>query len=408
MPERARKFANVVLCLTAVFGIGWGGKEIWLVLSNRHQIDAACADLVPAGRILALSPAGGKITGGGGDAGIQLDRLWSGQKCDLFSTEAGKGRGSGAFRFFTGAVGVSPGSQRVVADGPLEDLLDFRGGPTYPQQPLGGGIAGVVGGSGVVVRLPCAEGEVGTRSIKALWARAELTTSNDVFTEKGQLSGSDRSILADTAVSMANNLAERLGCDDRLADAPDDVPALPEGPVPADRAEGTCAWYAKTGYARQGRYPDQALESRTDAGLWDEQCGLILSEGRATGLYMRGADEREIPSEPDRPGKWFVSLHTYAGADARNVWLTSRTTSYEKPEPAEPGRAGRSAEDPIWWASSVCDGQPQIHTMSLAMGYDRLVTPEMAKVFRAYVEDVTHRRGCTDVTFPAASSFRER
>ncbi|MET8248326.1 hypothetical protein ABZV31_30350 [Streptomyces sp. NPDC005202] len=44
--------------------------------------------------------------------------------------------------------------------------------------------------------------------------------------------------------------------------------------------------------------------------------------------------------------------------------------------------------------------------MTIAYGYDRRATPAYEKVFRAYVDDVTARRGCTHVTFPASSTFR--
>jgi hypothetical protein len=44
--------------------------------------------------------------------------------------------------------------------------------------------------------------------------------------------------------------------------------------------------------------------------------------------------------------------------------------------------------------------------MTAAYGYDKVVTPELEKVFRSYVDDVTDRRGCTDVTMPAPATFR--
>ncbi|MGW6359556.1 hypothetical protein ACWFR5_31425, partial [Streptomyces sp. NPDC055092] len=70
------------------------------------------------------------------------------------------------------------------------------------------------------------------------------------------------------------------------------------------------------------------------------------------------------------------------------------------------GSFGGAGRHPVWWASSVCDGRPQIHTMTLALGYDRVATSRMAKVFRSYVSDVTERRGCSQVEFPASSTFR--
>ncbi|WP_235614573.1 hypothetical protein [Streptomyces ambofaciens] len=402
-----RRSVNVLLCLAAVVAIGWSGREIWRVWDARRQIDEACAGLVPAGRVLALSPAGGRITHRQAEEGVIDLGAGTAQDCEIFSTEAGEKNGEdrGGRWFFTGAVGVLPADRPTVADGPLEDLVDSGGGPTHPDQPLGGGIAGRVTESDVVVQLPCAGGRLNGRPVKALWARASLQSPAPRFTDGGQLGAHDRAVLAETAVLTANNLAGRVGCADRLPDPPADVPALPEGPVPAARAEGTCAWYREGGFARRPELPDQVVESRTDDRLWDERCGLVLGESRAGALYLAEADDHEYLIRPDSPGQWFVSLHTYAGEDAKNVLLTS-TDLREDPEPATPGRAGRSSEDPIWWASSVCDGEPQIHTMSLALSYHRLVTPRMEQVFRAYVEDVTARRHCTDLVFPEKPAFR--
>jgi hypothetical protein len=131
----------------------------------------------------------------------------------------------------------------------------------------------------------------------------------------------------------------------------------------------------------------------------------VLSEARANDLWYSHVDDIESLDEPDREGDWFVSFHTYAGEDAKDIHLTS--TDYDEiPEVAEPGKAGRSEDEPVWWASSVCHGKPQIHTMTIGYGYDRVVTPAYEKVFRAYVTDVAKRRGCTDTKFPASSTFR--
>lgn len=400
---------NVALCVVAVAGIGWSGTEIWQVVDGRLEINEACAGLVPAGRVLALSPAGGTISHRVAAEGTIDPDAALPQDCEIFSTEAGEkyGTSSGERWFFTGAVGAVPGDKAVVADDPLTNIIDpYSAGRTYPVQPLGGGITGVVTDAGVTVQLSCPEGESRGRPIKALWARASLQDPGRPFTENGQLTAHDRDILAETAVLTANNFAERLGCADRLPDAPDDIPALTEGPTPASGAAGTCAWYRKAGFARQPQLADQVLESRVDNTLWNEQCGLVVGTTRASNLAYSRADELKGLNEPRNPGDWFVSFHTYAGEDAKNVELTTDGHN-ELPEPAEPGKAGRSEGQPIWWASSVCHGQPQIHTMTMAYGYDRLTTPDYEKVFRAYVTDVTQRRGCTNVKFPATSTFRD-
>lgn len=140
--------------------------------------------------------------------------------------------------------------------------------------------------------------------------------------------------------------------------------------------------------------------------MWDESCGLVLSLGHANRVYEKLADAHDWLPTPDMPGEWFVSLHTYTGPVAENLRLTSADDG-ETPEPAVPGKAGRGATDPIWWASSVCDGRPQVHTMTLGHpGYAKLVASRMEDVFRAYVDDVTTRRHCTDVVRPGHATFR--
>lgn len=132
----------------------------------------------------------------------------------------------------------------------------------------------------------------------------------------------------------------------------------------------------------------------------------MLDFGRANRVYEKETAEHDWLNSPDTSGEWFVSLHTYTGPVAENLRLTS-TDDGEALEPAVPGKAGRSATDPIWWASSVCDGRPQVHTMTVGRpSYAKLVVSRMEDVFRAYVDDVTTRRHCTDVVLPGHSTFR--
>ncbi|MFJ4687497.1 hypothetical protein [Streptomyces sp. NPDC088789] len=400
LPDGIRKSVNVLLCLAAVAAIGWSGREIWQTLDARRQIDAGCADLVPAGRVLALDRAGGEIVHRQGEEGtIELDALAEeAQDCELFSEKAG-GRW-----FFTGRVGVFPTDAYVLPDDPVSSPVDRTGTRTYPAQPLGGGITGSVDDRGVTVQLPCAGGELDGRPVTALWARAELYASG--IWEYGQPSANDRDVLAETAVLTANNLAERLGCADRLPDPPSEVPALAEGPIPVGRAEGTCAWYRESGLAGREGFPDTVLESRVDDGLWDEACALVLSEDRARDVHSGRPDRGDGVSAPERPGDWYVALRTFLGEDARDVRVPRSGT--EDPVPARPGTAGRSPDESVWWASSDCAGRPQIHTMTLAYGYDRLMAPRMERLFRAYVTEITERRDCADPRFPEGDTFRVR
>jgi hypothetical protein len=411
VPDRVRKSTNVLFCLIAVFGIGWGGREIWQVLSARHQIDEACGGLVPAGRVLALSPAGGTITHRVADEGtVQLGGLLSGEDCEIFSTEAGAGTSSGERWFFTGAMGSVGEAEPYTPEDPWDEILDPAGpysSHVYPEQPLGGGIAGTVSDTGVTVHLPCAEGRLSGRSVGTLWASAGLTESDSPFTEQGQPTDHDRNVLAETAVITANRLAERAGCADRLPDAPDDVPALIEGPTPAAEADGTCGWYRSAGLSEGGESADQVLESRTDPRAWDERCILVLSPQRANAVWHARGDGLDSVYAPDRPGKYFAAFHTYSGDAARNVRLR-RPSASDAPVDAEPDKAGRDTEKPVWWASSVCAGKPRIHTMSMSVGYGRVAALQYERIFRTYVDTQARRHGCTDIAFPDTETFREK
>ncbi|WP_158687523.1 hypothetical protein [Streptomyces sp. AA1529] len=333
-----RKISNVVLCLTAVAGIWWGGPLLLQTWTARQQINEACGGLVPAVPVLALSPAGGTISHRQSDSGtIQLEADLP-QHCELFSTEAGEkhGTSSGERWFFTGAVGALPSKTPVTPEDSQDRLLDPYGDPTYPPEPLGGGIVGTVSDSGVTVELPCSDGRANGKPVKKLWARASLTEPGRPFSEKGQLFSSDRNALADIAVRTLNNLAEHAGCTDRLPDAPTDIPALTAGPEGAAHANGTCEWYRKKDFAGDEKLPDQVLESRTDNRLWDERCGLVLGEERAHRLWESVAADRRHSTvhPPSSIGEWYVSLHTYAGEGAENVQLDS--IGYDEP----PRRAG--------------------------------------------------------------------
>ncbi|MFE2044667.1 hypothetical protein ACFXAZ_27850 [Streptomyces sp. NPDC059477] len=397
LPDGIRKSANVLLCLVAVAGIGFSGREIWQNLHSRWQIDAGCGGLVPAGRVLALDRAGGEIIHRRGDAGtIELDGLPEGaEQCDLFSEEAG-GRW-----FFIGAVGVHPMEAPLVTDDQMLPPVDQFDSRTYPAQPLGGGITGSLDDQGVGVETPCTGGEVAGEPVKALWAWAGLEPPS-IFTDWGQPGDDDRDVLAEIAVITANNLAERLGCAERLPDPPADLPALPEGPVPVGRAEGTCAWYRESGLAARVGFPDEVLEGRVDDTLSDEACALVVSRGEAQATYRALREERDLISSPDLPGQWFVTLHTYRGERAKNV---SAAGGSGDDIPARPGTAGRTPGNTVWWASSQCDGTPQLHTMTIGHGYDRVVAADAEDLFRAYVTEITDRRDCTDLAFPESDSF---
>jgi hypothetical protein len=408
-PGRVRKTVNVLLCLAAVAGSVWSGTVIWEVLADRHRIDQGCDGLVPAGSVLELSPAGGDITHRLAEEGTVDLSQGLPQDCELFSTEAGEAIGSrtGSRWFFTGAVGAldrAEQSPETPGSSVLNDGNPYKS-TTHADQPLGGDVVGLVTDAGVTVFLSCPGGEVDGRPAEELWARASLMTGRPFTAADQQVTGADRDVLAETAVLTANNLAERAGCRGRLPDAPEHIPALPEGTSPASRAEGTCAWYGEGGLARRPGLPDGVLESRVDDRLHDERCVLFLSRPRATEATERRGRTDGLDHD-FRRGDWFVSFHTYQGGSAENVSLRSSGISGAG-VPAEPGAAGRTPDDPMWWASSVCAaGRPQVHTMTSSHAYGRVAPPrDLERLFRAYVEEVASRRDCASVEFPPSTDF---
>src|SRR5262249_6495452 len=105
---------------------------------------------------------------------------------------------------------------------------------------------------------------------------------------------------------------------------------------------------------------------------------------------------------PEEPADWWASTESFFGESATNVQL--HEVGFDATH-AEPGKAGRAAKSAAWWASSICHGEPAVHTLTIGFPYRIGATAHFEPVFRAYVQDVAKRRGCTDVKFPAASDF---
>ncbi|OKJ88197.1 hypothetical protein AMK31_12495 [Streptomyces sp. TSRI0107] len=69
-----------------------------------------------------------------------------------------------------------------------------------------------------------------------------------------------------------------------------------------------------------------------------------------------------------------------------------------------PGTAG-GHESGILWASSTCDGEPALHTLTISYTYDGVIADRREALFEAYVADVTERRGCTEVKLPGGKDY---
>lgn len=416
--ERRRRVFNRLMCTVAVLAIGLSGWTLWEWWGRRHTVDEACGGLVPAGEVLALSGSGGEITPARNVSdGIRLDDAPLPQDCVLRSEETARKRrvGGGGF-FFSARIATEPtGWTSEPVDDGFEDALDpgnpYVGIPRV-HQPIGGGVPGHVTDTGVFVRLPCPGVEHRGRRITAVRASAELDAAvRPEFSEDGQLTQGDRDRLAGIAVVTANNLAGELGCPDRLPEPPNGIPALNTEPVAPDEAEGTCAWYGRARLDEKpanasGWLPDRVLEARTGDRVWEERC-LLSVTGEARGaVYRRYADDpayrrfRENSSMDDRT--WWISAESFFGDAAERV----STDPVDDDRVAVAGRGGYDPEGNTLWATSVCGGRPAVHTLTVSWPYAHGAARHLEPVFRAYVEDVAGRRGCTDVALPAKGDYR--
>ncbi|GAA2459050.1 hypothetical protein [Streptomyces macrosporus] len=417
--ERRRTVFNRVVCGTAVFAIGLSGWTLWDLWDRRHTVDEACGGLVPAGEVLALSGSGGEITPARNVSdGIRPDDAPLPQNCVLRSEEvAGKRRlGEGGF-FFSAQVATEPtGWTSEPVDDAFEDALD-PGNPyiDVPRvyQPIGGDVPGHVTDTGVFVRLPCPGVEHGGEEITAVRASAELdAATRPEFSADGQLTQDDRDRLADIAVATANNLADELECPDRLPEPPNGIPALNTETVAPDEAEGTCAWYGRARLDEKpanasGWLPDRVLEARTGDHVWEERC-LLSVTGEARGaVYRRYADDpayRRFAENSSMDDKtWWTSAESFFGDAAEHV----STDPVGDDRAAVAGRGGYDPEGNVLWATSVCGGKPAVHTLTVSRPYVHGAARHLEPVFRAYVEDVAERRGCTDTVLPPEDAYTE-
>ncbi|PJE96914.1 hypothetical protein CUT44_15270 [Streptomyces carminius] len=400
-----------LMCGTAVLAIGLSGWTLWEVWDRRHTVDEACAGLVPAGEVLALSGSGGEITAA---EEIEPDKPFA-QACVLRSAEAAEALGgSGTRQFFIARLATEPtGWTSEPVDDSFQDPLD----PSNPwirvplvHQPVGGGITGEVTENGVAVRLPCPGVEHQGEEITAIRAAATLDlVAYREFGQDGQLRQADRDRLADIAVAAADNLAAELGCPDRLPEPPDGIPALNTEPVDPDEAAGTCAWYGAAGLHTgpansSGWLPDQVLESRAGELVWQERCLLTVSGEARGATHLRHRDDpayRRYREADEGRGLWWLSAESFFGDAAEQV----ATDPVHEERTVEHGTGGYDRQGNAWWATSVCDGEPAVHVLTAGYPYVHGAGRHLEPVLRAYVEDVAERRGCTDAVLPTADDF---
>lgn len=242
----------------------------------------------------------------------------------------------------------------------------------------------------MTVRAVCASGKPATLSVTA---RADYEDVSD----------QDRRTLAEVAHGSAVKAAARLKCDAKVSALPAELPTPGRELGDPTSAKASCGWYrGYLGRTDRGRLPDRVLEAPLGAKSSTESCLLAVSPTAVGEIAddLKGSD-REFAEPALTHSPWWMRASSFLGTEAESVGHSLFTdTTFLKP-----GTAGGDEGAGVWWASSVCDGRPALHALTVSYTYDGVVSGQMAALLRAYVDDVTERRGCTDVVFPPASVF---
>ncbi|MDR6980772.1 hypothetical protein J2X68_007514 [Streptomyces sp. 3330] len=412
---------------TAWGGIGLSLYAGWLTAddirdraSSERDISAACGGLVPGAAVMDLQ--GGTVRAKAADYDEdRIDTREPYSSCTVYKVP-GPGRTTALFTLTVRSSDTTEPMNRIGDDSALEpfghdyddsdaaDDADADGdgdgdgksdvtavADRRPEPwPVGDGTLGRYGNWYTTVRAECGPGSRATApGLLNVTARADY---DDV-------SAADRQRLARLARTAARAAADRIGCRTRLAELPGrQLASVPSALRPAKTADGSCRWFAAH-LTRQGqdRLPDRALAvpARTTNPL--EGCLLAVSPDQV-GRIAGGLDEdqRDYARSALTHSPWWLRTASYFGPEAHTV-------GYDVPGAEDAiikaGTAGHTAG--AWWASSVCDGQPALHTLSSSYTYDDILgSRRLDALFRAYVDDITSRRGCTGVTYPDAKDFR--
>ena len=396
---------------TAWGGIGLSLYAGWLTAddirdraSSERDISAACDRLVSGAAVMDLQ--GGMVRAEADDYDeFRLDARELYSSCRIYRVP-GPGKTTSLFTLSVGRSDPSQPMNWIGDDSGLEPFHASGGGEQTDVTavadrrsetwPVGDGTLGRHGNRYTTIRAECGPGSRATApKLLNVTARADY---DDV-------SAADLERLAHIARSAAETAADRIGCQTRLAALPGrHLPAVPTTLRPAKTADGSCRWFA--GHIRQqgqGRLPDRALVVPVRDANPLEGCLLAVGPGQV-GRIADGLndDERDYARSALTHSPWWLRTVSYFGAEARTV-------GYEgigaKDGIIEPGTAGHTSG--AWWASSVCDGEPALHTLSSSYTYDDILgSQRLNSLFSAYVDDITKRRGCTDVTYPDAKDFR--
>ncbi|MGW7369080.1 hypothetical protein ACWGI8_38075 [Streptomyces sp. NPDC054841] len=404
-----RDRGNKLLLATAVLGTGASLWACWLTYTDvrdraasEAEIAAACGGIVDAEAVMDLR--GGMVrakAGSGENDRLRLDALPG--RCTLYRVpEPGKSDGLFVLAVRTSADDVpmnvvgdeirfEPFGRRDDKDPDPDDVT--RLADHAEPLPLGDGALGHYSDDSVTVRTGCASGS-GKPSSVQVTARADYDDVSD----------DDRGILAGLARTAAARAADALKCDTRLPAVPAQL-TTPGRELRAPKsASASCAWYGRhLDDAGRGRLPDRMLEAPTGARSATETCLLALSPAgvREIAPDLQGS-QREYADDALTHSPWWMRTASFFGPESESVAIEV----LDHYEYLRPGTAGGGEGPGVWWASSVCDGRPAIHTLTVSYTYEDVVLDRLSTLFRAYVDDITRRRGCTGVELPAPSAFK--
>ncbi len=390
-------------------GIGLSLYAGWLTFddirdraSSERDISAVCDGLVSGAAVMDLQ--GGMLRATGSDydkSRLDVGRLPG--SCTVYKVP-GPDKTTGLFTLSVRVSSPSRPMQWIGDDNDLEPFRDSLGSQESdvtaiadrPEPwPIGDGTLGRYGNWYASVRAECGPGSRATApKLLNVTARADY---DDV-------SAADRARLARIARSAAGELIGRIGCQSELPALPaEPLPSVPSDLRPAQETDGSCKWFSRHVEEQgQGRLPDRALATPVPDASPIERCLLAVSPEQV-GRIAQGLpdDAGESARRARTHSPWWLRTASYFGAEAHTVGFEARVGEDKIIAVGTAGHGGGA-----WWASSVCDGEPALHTLSSSYTYDNVLSPQtMSALFHAYVDDVTKRRGCTQVTYPEAKDF---
>ncbi|MFF8196651.1 hypothetical protein ACF05L_38660 [Streptomyces bobili] len=394
---------------TAWAGIGLSLYAGWLTAddmrdraSSERDIGAACVGLISGSEVMDLQGGMVRAQTGGYYDGFDLDGSEPHGSCTVYKVP-GPGRSTGLLTLVVRGSSDSEPLNWIGDDSSLEpfsrngDQDDVTAvADRLPQsRPIGDGTLGRYGNGYTTIRAVCGTGSRATApKLLNVTARADYD----------EVSAADRERIAHIARSAAEKAAARIGCRTGLPDLPVQLAPVSPALSPAKTADGTCKWFARHLQERgQGRLPDRALAVPAPDTNPSEGCLLAVSPDQVGRIAESlNGDQRNYARTALTHSPWWLRSASYFGPEAHTVGYDDLAAQSVMIKAGTAGRANGA-----WWASSVCNGEPALHTLSASYPYnDVLGSQTVSALFRAYVDDITKGRGCTQVTFPGAEDFR--